>query len=67
MVTEFIMHKNENMQLHLEVLKARDHLDDLSGDGRIKLVSISGGGGEEEAGLDRVQCAMKEYILYVTR
>jgi len=45
MVTEFIMHKTENMQLHSEVLKARDHLDDLSGDGRINFVSISGLGG----------------------
>jgi len=44
MVTEFIMHKNENTQLHLEVLKARGHSDDLSGDGRIKLVFIRGGG-----------------------
>jgi len=45
MVTKFIMHRNENMQLHSEVLKARDHIDDLGGDGRMKLVSVSPGGG----------------------
>jgi hypothetical protein len=33
MVTEFIMHENENMHFQSEVLKARDHLEDLSGDG----------------------------------
>jgi hypothetical protein len=53
MVAKFIMHRNENMQLHSEVLKARDHIHDLGGDGKIKLVSISRGGGG--AGLDRMQ------------
>jgi len=60
MVTEFIMHKTENMQLHSEVLKARDHLDDLSGDGRINFVSISGLGG---GGGGIILGAMKKNIL----
>ena len=52
------MHKNENMLFYSEVLKARDHLDDLSGDGRINFVSI-GGGERGKAGLDRVQLKRK--------
>ena len=52
------MHKNEYMQLHSEVLKAGGNFDDLSGDGRIKLVSISRGWGQ-----DWIACNERGYIV----